>query len=442
MFNLFGRRSFQDCAGNSRREFLKVGALGLTGIGLPQLLQAQAQGAVSKKGAGKSVVWIWLGGGATHIETFDPKMEAPMEFRSCVGSVATKVPGIEIGGLFPKMAEMADRMAFVRSFAHGNSGHSGGTHYVMTGVDHPPADAGMPPIRPSFGSVASRLRGANNPDSGIPTYVRLDGLYADGPNWLGPQYSPFDVGGEARNNMNMQVDLARLGDRRSLLDQVDRLNRKIDRGGQLNGLDQFETQAFDLILGRAKEAFDLNREDPRLRDKYNALGTNLGDRLLMARRLCEAGVGFVTLHYANSYQSWDMHEKIEPQLKQACPPLDHAVTTFLQDLADRGMSDDVLLVITGEFGRTPRINGVAGRDHWGPLCTLALAGGGLKMGQVVGESSNKAEVPKSTPITPKELMATIFHVMGLDPQVQLNDPAGRPQYLLPEGARAIRELVG
>jgi hypothetical protein len=442
MLNFWGNNLAGDCERSNRRDFLKVGSLGLTGLGLSGLLRNRARAESTGRAAkDTSVVWIWLGGGATHIETFDPKMEAPVEFRSCVGSLQTNVPGIEIGGLFPKMAQKADQMAFLRSFAHGNSGHAGGTHFVMTGVDHPPADAGVPPIKPSFGSIAARVRGTNHPDSGIPTYVRLAGLFADGPNWLGSAYSPFDVGGEARNNMNVHVDLNRLGDRRSLLGQVDRLNRKVDRTGQMSGLDQFEVQAFDLILGRSKEAFNLTREDPRLRDKYNAAGTGLGDQMLMARRLCEAGAGFVTLHYSNSYQSWDMHEKIEPQLNQACPPLDHVVATFLEDVQQRGLSEKILLVITGEFGRTPRINQVAGRDHWGPLCTLALAGGGLKMGQVIGESSAKAETPKSTPIHPRELMATIFHVLGIDPQTQLIDPAGRPQYLLPESARPIKELV-
>jgi uncharacterized protein (DUF1501 family) len=161
----------------------------------------------------------------------------------------------------------------------------------------------------------------------------------------------------------------------------------------------------------------------------------------MARRLCEAGAGFVTLNYSNSYQGWDMHNNIEPQIKQACPPLDVAIATFLDDLAQRGMSEKVLLVITGEFGRTPRINGGAGRDHWGPLCTLALAGGGLKMGQTVGESTAKVEIPKTTPITPKDLMATVFHVLGIDQRLQIVDPAGRPTYLLPEGAQPIAELV-
>ena len=442
MLNLWGKRRSGDCEGNSRRDFLKVGALGMTGLTLPELLRARsAAAAEGKTSRNTSVVWLWLGGGPTHIETFDPKMDAPVEFRSTVGEVATSLPGVTIGGLLPKMAARAKQMAFVRSFAHGNSGHAGGTHFVMTGVDHPPADAGLPPIKPSFGSIAAKVRGANNPQTGLPTYVRLAGLYADGPEWLGPAFSPFDVGGQARSNMNLAVDLNRLGDRRGLLTGLDRLDRQADRSGLMDGLDQFEGQAFDLILGKAKEAFDLEREDPRLRERYNAGGTQLGDQLLQARRLCEAGCGFVTLHYANSYQSWDMHEKIQPQLEQACPPLDHAISAFLDDLEQRGMSEDVLLVMTGEFGRTPRVNSVAGRDHWGPLCTLGMAGGGLKMGQVVGESSAKAEVPKSTPIGPKNLMATIFHVLGIDPATQFNDRAGRPQYLLPDGAQPIVELI-
>jgi hypothetical protein len=358
-----------------------------------------------------------------------------------VGAAKTNIPGVQIGGLFPKMANQAHRMAFLRSFTHGDSGHAGGTHYVMTGTDHPPADSGAPPIKPSFGSITARLRGSNNPATGIPIYVRLAGLYADGPSWLGTTYGPFDVGGQARSNLNLKVPLDQVDDRRGLLKKLDGVNRQIDQTGLMNGLDSFDQQAFGLILGRSKEAFDLQREDPRLRDRYQHGTAGLGEQLLLARRLCEAGCGFVTLHYANSNQAWDMHNKMLPQLQQACPPLDQAIAVFLEDLAQRGLSEKILLVITGEFGRTPRINGDAGRDHWGPLCTLALAGGGLKMGQVVGESSSKAEVPRTAPIYPKDLMATIFHVLGLDPQKQIVDPSGRPQFLVPEGAQPIAELL-
>jgi hypothetical protein len=442
MLHLWGKRTARDCEGTSRRDFLKIGTLGLTGLSLSGLLRLRSAAAASGHSVkDTSVVWLWLGGGPTHIETFDPKMDAPAEFRSMVGAVKSSLPGVQLGGLLPEMARRAHRMAFVRSFAHGNSGHAGGTHFVMTGIDHPPADNGAPPIRPSVGSLAARLRGANHPETGIPSYVRLAGLYADGPNWLGPAYAPFDVGGQARNNLHMRLPLDRLGDRRGLLQRFDTLDRAIDRSGLAAGLDAFDQQAFDLILGRSKEAFNLQREDPRTVDHFRGGTAGLGEQLLLARRLCEAGCSFVTLHYANSNQAWDMHNKMPPQLQQACPPLDRAISLFLDDLAQRGLAEKVLLVITGEFGRTPRINGDAGRDHWGPLCTLALAGGGLKMGQVVGESSAKAELPKTTPIYPKDLVATIFHVLGLDTQAQLPDPTGRPQYLVPEGAQPIAELI-
>jgi hypothetical protein len=442
MLNLWGTRVRTDCEGTSRRDFLRIGALGLTGLTLPGLLRLRgAAAATGKTAKDTSVIWLWLGGGPTHIETFDPKMEAPAEFRSMIGATKTTLPGVQIGALFPQMAQRAKQMAFVRSFAHNNSGHAGGTHFVMTGFDHPPADGGAPPIKPSIGSVTARLRGASNAVTGMPTYVRVAGLYGDGPNWLGPAYAPFDIGGQARNNLNLRLPLHQLGDRRKLLGKFDAVNRQIDQSGIMAGLDSFDQQAFDLVLGKTKDAFNLDKEDPRVRDRFNHGTAGLGTNLLLARRLCEAGCGFVTLHYSNSNQGWDMHNKMKPQLEQTCPPLDRASAMFLDDLAERGLSERILLVITGEFGRTPRINGDAGRDHWGPLCTLALAGGGLKMGRVVGESSAKAEVPKSSPVYPKNLMATVFDVLGLDRKAQLVDPSGRPQYLLPEGAEPIPELV-
>jgi hypothetical protein len=435
MFHLWGSRQAINCEGATRRDFLKVGALGLGSLLLPDLLRARAASAAAGKPTkNTSVVWLWLGGGPTHIETFDPKMTAPAEFRSTVGAVKTNIPGVEIGGLFPRMAQSADKMAFVRSFAHRNSGHGGGTHWVMTGYDFPGADNGQAPIKPGFGSILARYRGANNPQTGLPTYVRLSGILGDGPAWLGASYAPFDVGGNARRNMNLQITMDRLGERRSLLKDFDTINRDIDRSGTLKGLDSFETQAFDLILSRAREAFDVNREDPRVRDRYGNNG--LGPQLLMARRLCEAGVGFVTLHFGG----WDMHGQIVQGMKQLAPQVDHAVAAFLEDTASRGLDQDILLVITGEFGRTPRINGGAGRDHWAPLSTLALAGGGLKMGQVIGESSAKAEIPKSTPITPQDLMATVFHVLGIPQDLHYMDPTGRPTPMV-DGGKPIEELL-
>jgi hypothetical protein len=434
MFLLPGSRNGATCDGASRRDFLRLGALGLGGLTLPRLLRARAAAAASGQSTrNTSVVWLWLGGGPTHIETFDPKMSAPVEYRSIVGAVKTNLPGVELGGVFPRMASLADKMAFVRSFAHRNSGHGGGTHWVMTGYDFPPADNGMAPVKPGLGSILSRFRGPNNSLTGLPTYVRLNGTYGDGPAWLGSAYAPFDTGGNARSNMNLKVTLDRLAERRSLVKAFDTMDRDLDRSGLLQGLDSFETQAFDLILSRARETFDISREDPRIRDRY---GKGLGEQMLLARRLCEAGVGFVTLHFGG----WDMHGTIAPAMKSLGPQVDHAVAAFIEDTVARGLDKEVLLVITGEFGRTPRINPQAGRDHWAPLSTLALAGGGLKMGQVVGESNAKAEVPKTTPITPQDLVATVFHVLGIPQDLHYNDQSGRPMPMI-DGGKPITELV-
>jgi hypothetical protein len=351
-----------------------------------------------------------------------------------VGAVQTNVPGIEIGGVFPRMARVADKMAFVRSFAHRNSGHGGGTHWVMTGYDFAAADNGAPANKPGMGSILSRYRGGNNSQSGLPTYVRMGGILGDGPAWLGSSCSPFDVAGNARRNMNLQIPLDRLQERRSLLHEFDTLDRDIDRSGLMNGLDSFESQAFELLQSRAREVFDVSQENPRLQDSYGR--TNIGQQLLLARRLCEAGVGFVTIHYGG----WDMHGNIEQSMRSLSPNLDRAVAAFVQDCASRGMDQDILLVITGEFGRTPRINNGAGRDHYAPLSTLALAGGGLRMGQVVGESTAKAEAPRTRPITPQDLMATVFHVLGVPQNLAYQDPTGRPTPMVNSG-RPIPELL-
>src|SRR5262245_28806219 len=357
MLNFLGHQQASDCEGSKRRDFLKIGALGLTGLGLPGLLRERARAAEQGRATkDTSVVWLWLGGGPTHIETFDPKMEAPVEYRSTVGSVKSNVPGIELGGAVPKMAEVADKMAFVRSFAHQNSGHGGRTPWVMTAYNFPPADNNPQPVKPGFGSILSRFRGPNNASTGLPTYVRIGGVYGDGPAWLGSPYAPFDVGGNAQRNMSMKVTLDNLSDRRNLLKSFDSLDRKVDQTGLMAGLDSFEGQAFDLILSRAREVFDINREDPRTRDRY---GPGLGQQLLTARRLCESGVGFVTIHFGG----WDMHGQIAQGMKNLGPQVDRAVSVFVEDCASRGLDQEILLVVTGEFGRTPRINGGAGRDH-------------------------------------------------------------------------------
>ncbi|MBO0699807.1 MAG: DUF1501 domain-containing protein [Zavarzinella sp.] len=429
MLTFLASRAGTTCDRTSRRDFLRVGALGAGSLALPGLLRARSHSTSAKQ---TSVVWLWLAGGPSQIETFDPKPDAPAEIRSTTGSVGSKLPGVQLGGTFERVAARADKFAFVRSFAHGDSGHGGGTHWVMTGYDYPAADNGAAPIKPGLGSVLARYRGATGP-GGLPTYVRFRDIVADGPAWLGAPYAPFDLAGKAHDNMTLRGGLDNLEDRRSLLKAFDTARRDADRTGLMGGLDAFESQAFDLVLGKAKDAFDIAREDPKLRDRY---GSGLGERLLLARRLCESGVGFVTVHYGG----WDMHGSVERGFRQQGPVVDQAVSAFVQDVVDRGLERDILLVVTGEFGRTPKLNTAGGRDHWAPLSTLALAGGGLKMGQVVGESSARAEAPKSRPVSPQDLMATVFHVLGVPPDLHYTDQSGRPMPML-DGGRPIAELV-
>jgi hypothetical protein len=434
MLTFSSKRRPGNCEGASRRDFLRVGALGMGAMTLSDVLRLKAQaGPEANTLKDTSVVWLWLSGGPTHVETFDPKMTAPAEYRSVTGEVKTNVPGISLGGNFERMSKVADKMAFVRSFAHTNSGHSGGTHYIMTGYDNRLADNGALSSRPGIGSIVSRVRGTNHPESGLPTYVRLGGIYADGPAFLGTAFGPFDPAGEARKNMALSVDETRLAKRRGLLSEIDNVKREIDRTGLMDGLDSFDQQAFDIILSRSQQAFDLKYEDPRITDRY---GSGLGEKMLQARRLCEAGCGFVTINFGG----WDMHGNIKQSMDRLGPQVDQAVAAFVEDVALRGLSEKILLVISGEFGRTPKINGGGGRDHWAPLSTLALSGGGLQMGQTIGESAEKVDVPKTTPIRPQDLMATVLKVMGIDRRIQFTNQAGRPTYMVEEG-RAIEELV-
>jgi hypothetical protein len=400
-----------------------------------------------------SIVWLWLQYGAPHIETFDPKMQAPAGYRSMVGACSTSVPGVEFGGLLPGLSQNAERLAVVRSFHHTNSDHLGAAHYVLTAVNAPPATTRQ--TSPSFGSIAAKVRGVSHPVTGAPTFVRVSHTVSfdfDQPLWLGAANAPFDATGDSRQNLNLLVDAARLGDRNGLRRGLDRLRRDTDQSGAMSGLDSFSQQALDLILGQAGQAFDVAREDARVRERY---GPGLGEQLLSARRLCEAGCGFVTVNYgwapnpADTPFAWDTHlgpsqpgvPAMDKQLNSLFPMLDRAVAAFIEEVAERGLSEKILLVITGDFGRTPKINEWGGRDHWPGLSTLALAGGGLRMGQVVGTSSEKAEFPLSSPVEPKDLMATLFHVLGIDMQQQYADFSGRPQYLLPDHAKPIAELI-
>lgn len=445
----------QSKAACSRRQFLQIGGAGLAGLGFANLAALQARAAAQGFSRETSVVLLFLAGGASHIETFDPKMAAPSEYRSLTGEVSTSLPGVTFGGTFPRLAKFADRMAIVRSFSHSVGDHEKAIQTVVSAGN--PTQAGL-------GAVMARLRGTNHPANGMPTYCHLaedevDPQYnrergrvikADSPGGLGLAYAPFFPGGKGQANQNLELNIApdRLDDRRFLLRSLDRFDRAVDSSGAMDGFDRFEQQAFQLILGNAKAAFDLGAEDPRTLAAYDTRDckvgfkkkrpSTLGHQLLLARRLCEAGCGFVTIQSPG----WDNHADgnnpgIEDGMAMLGTPLDHAVSTFLADLADRGLSDKILLVITGDFGRTPKINKRGGRDHWPSLCTLALAGGGLKMGQVIGQSTPRAEQPAATPVHLDNLLATIMHTLFDLPALRLQTNIPREILAMIEQADVI-----
>ena len=424
MLKIFGNQGDIRCDGFSRRNFLQVGSLGIAGLTLPNLLRAKAEAGGEFKN--KSVIWLWLGGGPTHVETFDPKMTAPREYRSVTGECKTPIPGVTIGGTYPKLAKVADQMALVRSFTHGTNSHGTGTTWVMTGYNDRTGK------KPSMGSIVAKAKGTVNPKTGVPSYIKVGGIGRDGPGWLGTRFQAMSPSGQARKNMDLSVDASRFTGRRGLLDGIDTINRKIDRTGQMSGLDGFEQQVYDLVLGSAKDAFDIKKEDSKVRESY---GRGLGEQLLLARRLCGAGARFVNIQYGG----WDMHGKIQKAMKSRSPQMDQGISALIEDLKQRGQFDDTLLVITGEFGRTPRVNKNAGRDHWGRLSTLAVAGGGLRMGQVIGKSNPKVEEPAERPVRPQDVLATVLTMFGLGHRLTFIDNAGRPTYMV-ESGRPIQEL--
>ena len=444
MLNVWSPKRSRCCNGSSRRDVLKVGALGATGLMLPDLLRARA--ALGKTGESlkdTTIVWLFLSGGPTQFETFDPKPDNPLPYRSTVGTLKTSVPGTHIGGLFPNLARLADKYSIIRSFAHTAADHTAATHWLSTGHDHPPAGNGAPPIQPSIGSILSRYRGPNHPGSGMPTYVGLDHLYAEGPAWLGGSYAPFDARGNSLSNMLPRLTLDRLQDRRSLLQSFDQMDRAIDQSGMMHTMDEYEGRAVELIRGKAREAFDLSREDPKLRERYGKGDKKLGENLLLARRLAEANTGMITIWYGG----WDSHGTnpavnhgtIEEEMRKLAPEFDHAVSVFLEDLYARGLDQKVLLAIVGEFGRSPHINKDGGREHWPQLGNQVLAGGGMKMGKLIGESTAKGDVPLSNPVSPNDLLATFFQFLGMPLDLQYTNQAGRPTNMLDTG-RPIAEL--
>jgi hypothetical protein len=449
MLNIYSSAGDSDCSGISRRDWLRAGVLGTGSISLPGFLMHRAAAALTGVDylRDKSVVLLYLSGGASHIETFNPNMGAHAPYCSLTGEVKTTVPGLTFGGNFTRLAKQAHRMSIVRSFTHPVGNHDLAHGHVLTGGTDRKGDGkeGF-----SMGSMYLRLAGATHAMSGLPnftllTHPEVDGQYrkeqdrvirgsaprdlgaANGPFWInhgssGKYRGRDDRGGSLAKDMELSLPQVRLQGRRTLLREIDRLRRDLDTSGQLESADRFQQQAYDLMLGNAMDTLDLSREDPRTLERYDTSHINighkklrksdLGKQMLMARRLVESGCGFVTVHSAG----WDMHADgnnpgVVPGFQMLGTTLDIAVSAFIGDLVDRGMLDKTLLVITGDFGRTPKVNKKGGRDHWARLCTLAFAGGGLPGGAVIGKADKRNGEPADHPVSPKDMMGTIFHTL-------------------------------
>jgi hypothetical protein len=417
MFTIWGAKQ-RFCDGLSRRNFLKLGAFG-AGLTLADVLRLRATGSPAAPSSGKSAIMIYLPGGPSHMDMYDLKPNAPAEYRGEFKPIPTNVPGVEISEHFPLQAQMWDKLACIRSLVAAAE-HS--DHETHTGYSEAANQLGH---HPAMGAVISKLRAGASND--IPPYVSLRGLSGGlEPGFLGVANRAFAPSGPGMDNLRLAngVSMNRLEDRKSLLSAFDATRRDIDASGSMKGLDSFSTRAFDMIAsGTVRKALDLSREDPRTRDRYKGV-----EQFLMARRLVEAGVGCVTL----SIGGWDTHEKNFINLRRQLPEVDRAVASLIQDLHDRGMQNDVVTVMWGEFGRTPKIGDVTpdGRGHWPPVMSALIAGGGLKMGQAVGTSSARGEYPKDRPYRVSQVLSTIYQALGIDPSQTFPNGSGRPMYIL------------
>ncbi len=428
----------------SRRSLLRVGSLAVGGLTLPNLLRSEAAaleaGFTSKR---RSVILVWQAGGPSHIDMYDLKPNAPPEYRGEFKPVPTNVPGIEISEHLPMQAAMFDKFAVVRSASHTNAGHGMGSQWMLTGYQ--PTIEVNDNIYPSCGSVVAALCGPNK--QGMPAYCNVPNRLDLGKAaYLGASYNPFSPdsnpnqpGFQVRNMKlpgNVKVD--RLERRQQLLGQVDSIRRDIDTKGDIVGLDKFYSDAFEMVTSeKALRAFDIEKEDPKLREKYGR--NDLGQSCLLARRLVEAGVTYVTIQAGGG---WDTHGNNFSELKNnLLPKFDRGVAALVDDLCERGLQDEVLVMAMGEFGRTPRINPGAGRDHWPGAMSVLFAGGGLKMGQAIGITDSKAEYPTSKPYSPGGVLSTMYHTLGVDYHHVFYDHGRRPMMVLPEG-QPIPELVG
>jgi hypothetical protein len=459
----------QGSSGLQRRDFLRIGGLGLGGLGLSEMMALKALGASQKRLLkDKSVIFLFMHGGPSQFETFDPKMDAPSEIRSVTGEIKTKLPGVTFGSTFERLAKLADKFSIVRSFVTGDA-----VHDIKTIV-------GKDTLKANVGSLYSRIAGPLRKGNAMPTNVALFpqaissaampvikkfGDFTSSGEF-GATYQPFvpGAGSGAQADMTLSLPQGRLDDRRTLLTSLDQWKRRMDASEAVGGMSEFQSLAFDVLRRGVSDAFDLSKEDPRLIDRYDTSrllpkdristqwnnrehyadnAATLGKLLLMARRLCEHGCGFVTV--TTSFV-WDMHADnnnapCHTGMDYVGRPFDHAVSALIEDIEARGLSDKIMLVCCGEMGRSPKLNAKGGRDHWGGLAPLMIYGGGLKMGQVIGQSARNGGEPASEPITIPDLIATIMHTLVDLGEARITD--GLPPNLLNVLTRGepIRGLV-
>ncbi len=423
----------------------------MAGLSLPQVLKAESAADPAKTSKEKSVIILWQRGGPSQHETWDPKPDAPQDYRGAFGATSTNVPGIQICDLLPKCAKVMDKFSIIRSLFHTDAGHSAGDQIMFTGY---PPSKGNPNenFYPSCGSIVAEQQGHLNPD--LPPYVmipkRLPGV---DPAYLGKKYAPFETQADPavegpfnlpNFSLGDSLSLNRLDSRKGLLKSFDDIRREVDVSGSMEAADGFNQQAFDILTSpKARDAFDLDAEPRKLRERYGFMPAYKAptpdrcgvpawsQRMLLARRLVEAGVRLVTV----DLRWWDTHVKGYETMRDGfLPRWDQAYSALLQDLEDRGLSDNVMVVAWGEFGRTPKVNSTGGRDHYPNVFSASVSGGGIQGGRVIGESDSKGAEPKERPVQPQEVLATMYRHLGIDYNKHYLDHGGRPVPVLPFGA--------
>jgi len=439
-----------------RRGFLRVGAFGAGAFSLPQLLRHESMAAADVTKRQNSVILLWMRGGPSQHETWDPKPEAPQDYRGSFGAMRTSVPGIHICDLLPKSAAIMDKWSIIRSLAHGNAGHSAADQIVFTG--YPPGPDPAVNVHPSIGSVVAKEFQHLDPE--LPSYVMIPKVVPGvGPAYLGNTFAAFETKADPANegpfslpdlSMEGGMTFDRLNTRSKLLSSLDTLRREVDAGGQLESMDKFQQKAFAMVTSeKARRAFDLDAEPRKVRERYGFMKPYVAptpdrcgvpawsQRMLLARRLVEAGVRLVTV----DLRWWDTHVKGYETMRDGfLPRWDQAYSALIEDLDERGLLESTMVLAWGEFGRTPKVNKTGGRDHWGRVFSAAMAGGGIQGGRVVGESDSIGGEPKENIKTPQDVLATVYAHLGINVRKQYKDFGGRPFPILPDG-KVIGELL-